>query len=87
MAYSVFWTDSALDDLEYFKKKDPKKAKKIGDLLEAILDDPFRGIGKPEPLRHSLAGLWSRRIDHAHRLVYDVKESEIRILKCRFHYG
>ncbi|MFZ0749897.1 MAG: Txe/YoeB family addiction module toxin, partial [Pyrinomonadaceae bacterium] len=48
--------------------------------------DPFRGIGKPEPLKHELKGCWSRRIDQEHRLVYQVKDEKIRIVACRYHY-
>ncbi len=48
--------------------------------------DPFKGIGKPEPLKHELKGCWSRRIDQEHRLIYQVTEEKIRILACRYHY-
>jgi toxin YoeB len=52
-----------------------------------LLQDPFGGIGKPEPLKHELAGCWSKRIDAEHRLVYQVREDRIRILACRYHYS
>jgi toxin YoeB len=55
-------------------------------LIEAVQRDPFQGLGQPEPLKHELARAWSRRIDREHRLVYEVSESKIRILACRFHY-
>jgi len=48
--------------------------------------DPFKGIGKPEPLRHELKGCWSRRVDQEHRLIYQVTEAKIRVLACRYHY-
>lgn len=55
-------------------------------LVENIQESPFEGLGKPEPLKHELSGLWSRRIDREHRLVYEVRQDKIRILACRFHY-
>jgi toxin YoeB len=55
-------------------------------LIEAVQRDPFEGLGQPEPLKHDLAGCWSRRIDQEHRLVYEVSEAKIRILACRYHY-
>ncbi len=55
-------------------------------LIENIQQAPFEGLGKPEPLKHNLKGLWSRRIDREHRLVYEVREDKIRILAYRFHY-
>jgi toxin YoeB len=55
-------------------------------LVREIQRDPFAGLGKPEPLKHELSGCWSRRINHEHRIVYQVQESKIRILACRFHY-
>jgi toxin YoeB len=60
--------------------------KRINDLLKDISRHPFSGIGKPEPLKHKYQGFWSRRIDSEHRLIYAVKENEILIAKCRFHY-
>ena len=58
---------------------------RIVKLVEAIQREPFVGLGEPEPLRHELAGYWSRRIDREHRLVYEVTEARIKILACRFH--
>jgi toxin YoeB len=60
--------------------------KRINDLLKDIARSPFEGIGKPEPLKYKYSGFWSRRIDDEHRLIYQVKENEILIVKCRFHY-
>jgi len=76
----------AFEDLGWWVKKDRKIALKIIKLVEASQRDPFAGIGKPEPLKHELAGCWSRRIDREHRLVYQVKNEKIRILACRYHY-
>jgi toxin YoeB len=55
-------------------------------LIEDVQRSPFDGLGKPESLKHELKGLWSRRIDREHRLVYEVFDDKIRILACRFHY-
>jgi toxin YoeB len=55
-------------------------------LIQEIHRDPFVGTGKPEPLKHDLAGCWSRRIDQEHRIVYQVKDEKVRILACRYHY-
>ena len=74
------------EDLAWWVEKDRKKALKIIKLIKEIQKDPFRGIGKPEPLKHDLSGCWSRRIDGEHRLVYQVSEEKIRILACRYHY-
>jgi len=77
---------AGLEDLAWWIEKDRKKAIRILDLIKEIRRDPFKGIGKPEPLKHEFAGLWSRRIDQEHRLIYDVKVDKIRILSCRYHY-
>jgi toxin YoeB len=76
----------ALQDLRHWIDTDRRKALKIIDLIEAVLKSPFEGIGKPEPLRHELAGCWSRRIDQEHRLVYRVASGELIVLACRYHY-
>jgi toxin YoeB len=78
---------AAFDDLAWWIQTDRKKALRIVRLLREAQRDPFRGSGKPEPLRRELAGCWSRRIDQEHRLVYEVHEQKIRILACRYHYG
>ncbi len=74
------------EDLRYWVKTDRKTALRILELLEAILRDPFTGIGKPEPLKFALAGCWSRRITQEHRLVYRVSENRIDFLQARYHY-
>lgn len=73
-------------DLAYWIKTERNTALRVMDLVEAIMRDPFVGIGKPEPLKNQLAGAWSRRIDHSHRLVYRVGDSEIVFLEARYHY-
>ena len=76
----------AFEDLAWWVDKDRKKTRKIIKLIQEIQRNPFTGTGKPEPLKHELAGCWSRRIDQEHRLVYEVFDDKIRILACRFHY-
>jgi toxin YoeB len=82
----VQWTLNAAEDIAYWKKHDIKKYERIKLLVKNIQETPFIGIGKPEPLKHSLTGLWSRRINHEHRLIYSVKSEQIIIYNCRFHY-
>lgn len=77
---------SALEDFAWWIKQDRKKALKIIRLFQEIQRDPFTGIGQPEMLKHELSGCWSRRIDHEHRIVYQVFNDKIRILACRYHY-
>jgi toxin YoeB len=74
------------DDLRYWVETNRRIALKVLDLVEASLRDPFSGLGKPEPLKHVLAGTWSRRLDQEHRLVYLVEEDRILFLQCRYHY-
>ena len=74
------------EDYLYWQKEDRKTAKRINELIRDISRSPFEGIGKPEPLKHGLSGFWSRRIDGEHRLVYGIKEGEVHILNCRYHY-
>jgi toxin YoeB len=73
-------------DLRYWVTTDRKVALRIFDLIDAILRDPFSGIGKPEPLKYVLAGCWSRRVTQEHRLVYRVSGSRIDFLQARYHY-
>jgi toxin YoeB len=73
-------------DLQYWAKNDRKILLKIFELIEAIMRDPFKGIGKPEPLRHKSSGVWSRRITKEHRLVYRVADDRINFVEARYHY-
>jgi len=73
-------------DLRYWIETDRKIALRVLELIEAVLRDPFDGIGKPEPLKYLLAGCWSRRITQEHRLVYRVGERRIDFLQARYHY-
>jgi toxin YoeB len=76
----------AFEDLTWWVQQNRKTALRIMRLIENIQKTPFEGLGKPEPLKHELKGLWSRRIDREHRLVYEVLDDKVRILACRFHY-
>jgi toxin YoeB len=78
--------EAAFEDLAWWIKQDRSKASRIVALIKDVQRDPFKGIGKPEPLKHQMKGCWSRRIDQEHRLVYQVTEEKIRILACRYHY-
>lgn len=84
---NINFTDEAWSDYVYWNgQQDKKTLKRTNQLIEASERSPFEGIGKPEPLRESLSGYWSRRIDEANRLVYEVREGEIIIISCRHHY-
>ncbi len=76
----------AFGDLAWWVQHDRKKALRVPELMQDSQRDPFTGRGKPEPLKHELAGCWSRRIDQEHRLVYQVRDDKVRILACRYHY-
>ncbi|MEO7909839.1 MAG: Txe/YoeB family addiction module toxin [Roseiflexaceae bacterium] len=75
------------DDLRYWVEIDRRTALRILGLVDAIMRDPFDGIGKPEPLKYLGAGVWSRRITQEHRLVYVVGDDRIDFLQARYHYG
>ncbi len=75
-----------LEDLRFWVETDRSVALRVLSLVEAVLRDPFQGIGKPEPLQHSLAGCWSRRITQGHRMVYRVAGTRIDFLMARYHY-
>lgn len=76
----------AIEDIKYFKKNNPNIIKKIKKIHLDIVEHPFTGIGKPEPLKHSLSGMWSRRITREHRLVYKIVKDLIIIYQYRYHY-
>jgi toxin YoeB len=75
-----------IEDLRYWVETDRKVALRALDLIEAVMRDPFVGIGKPEPLKYLLAGAWSRRLTQEHRIVYLVSEARIDFLQARYHY-
>ena len=74
------------EDLRYWVETDRNSALRVMELVEAVLRDPFQGIGKPEALRYALAGCWSRRVTQEHRLVYRVVAGRIDFLQARYHY-
>ncbi len=75
-----------LEDLRYWVEVDRKLALRAFDLIDAIVRDPFTGIGKPEPLKYLAPGAWSRRLTQEHRIVYLVRENRIDFLQARYHY-
>jgi toxin YoeB len=80
------FVDESWEDYLFWQKTDLKILTRINELLKDISRTPFKGLGKPEPLKYKYKGFWSRRIDGEHRLIYQVKDGEILIAKCRFHY-
>jgi len=74
------------EDLHYWVQTDRKVALRTFDLIEAIVSDPFTGIGKPEPLKYLSSGTWSRRLTQEHRIVYLVRDERIDFLQARYHY-
>ena len=80
------FVEESWEDYVYWQQTDKKMVLKINELLKEISRNPFSGIGKPEPLKYKYKGFWSRRINEEHRLIYQVKENEIYIAKCRYHY-
>ncbi|MBI3412256.1 MAG: Txe/YoeB family addiction module toxin [Planctomycetes bacterium] len=74
------------EDLRYWVQTDRKVALKAFELIEAVMRDPFQGLGKPEPLQYWLSGAWSRRLTQEHRIVYLVSEDRIDFLQARYHY-
>lgn len=83
---NVLFTSDAWEDYVYWQSQDKKTLRRINELIKATQRDPFEGIGKPEALKENLSGFWSRRIDDKNRLVYEVSETEISIVSCRYHY-
>jgi toxin YoeB len=74
------------EDLRFWVKTERSTAIRVLDLVDAVMRDPFQGLGKPEPLRYVLAGCWSRRVSQEHRLVYRVTDEAIDFLQARYHY-
>lgn len=74
------------EDLRYWVETDRRTALRAFKVIEAVLRDPFQGIGKPEPLKYLLPGTWSRRLTEEHRIVYLVSDDRIDFLQARFHY-
>lgn len=83
---NLIFSDQAWEDYQFWLETDKKTIRRIHELLKDIKRHPHEGIGKPEPLRHALAGWWSRRIDQEHRLVYRVTERDVELAQLRYHY-
>ena len=82
----LVFADEAWDDYLYWQKQDRKMVERINKLIQEVKRDPFSGVGKPEPLKHALAGFWSRRISDEHRMVYRVQADSLLIAQLRYHY-
>ena len=82
----IIFSANAWDDYLYWQQTDKKMLKRINKLIKEICRSPFTGIGKPEPLRHGLAGYWSRRINDEHRIVYKITEDALLVAQLRYHY-
>jgi toxin YoeB len=81
------FTDNAWKDYVYWVETDKKQLKRINELIREIDRTPFEGIGKPEALKLNLKGLWSRRIDQEHRIIYKVEDEKIVFISFRYHYS
>lgn len=82
----TLWEDRAWNDYIYWQTQDKKTLKRINALIKDIKRSPFEGIGKPEPLKENLSGIWSRRIDEENRIVYYIDSNILYIISCRGHY-
>ena len=82
----IIFTKNAWEDYTSWQVEDKRMLRKINSLIKEIQRSPYEGIGKPEPLKFDLAGLWSRRIDLEHRLVYKTEGEDLLIYACRYHY-
>jgi toxin YoeB len=82
----IVFSQNAWEDYLTWQRYSKKVLRKINELIRDIQRTPFEGKGKPEPLKYDLSGLWSRRIDHEHRLVYQYKNDEVLIYSCKYHY-
>ncbi|MGB5276761.1 MAG: Txe/YoeB family addiction module toxin [Gammaproteobacteria bacterium] len=83
---TLSWSDNAWEDYLYWQETDTKVLERINTLIKEIQREPFKGIGKPEPLKHNWTGYWSRRINREHRLVYKATKQALFIAQCRYHY-
>jgi toxin YoeB len=86
MRSKLVWTNAAWSDYLYWQVQDKKTLKRINLLIKDAMRDPQDGVGKPEALKESLSGLYSRRIDAVNRLVYAATKDELVIIACRYHY-
>jgi len=82
----LIFADEAWEDYLYWQKQDKHMVERINKLIREIQREPFTGMGKPEPLKHSLSGFWSRRITDEHRMAYRIEGNALLIAQLRFHY-
>ncbi len=82
----LVFSEHAWDDYLYWQRTDRNLLKRINLLIQDVQRSPFEGIGKPEPLKHALAGYWSRRINDEHRMVYKVEGDALFVAQLRYHY-
>ena len=82
----LIFSEHAWEDYLYWQRTDKKVVRRINKLIKETMREPFEGIGKPEPLKHNLAGYWSRRINEEDRMVYKVTEDALLIAQLRYHY-
>ncbi|MFP4147757.1 MAG: Txe/YoeB family addiction module toxin [Halorhodospira sp.] len=82
----LIFSENAWEDYLYWQKNDKATLRRINKLIQETQRAPFEGLGKPEPLKHGLAGYWSRRIDEEHRMVYKVGDDGLLIAQLRYHY-
>lgn len=83
----IVFSKNSWQDYHSWQSEDKRMIKKIIDLIKIIQQTSYEGFGKPEPLKYDLAGLWSRRIEREHRLVYQIVGEDLLIYSCRFHYN
>ena len=82
----LVWQTNAWEDYCHWRKQDKKTLERVNELIKDCLRSPYKGIGKPEPLKGNYAGCWSRRISQEHRLIYNMNERRLHILQCRYQY-
>ena len=80
------WSDEGWEDYLYWQTQDRRTLKRVNELIKDIERDPYRGKGKPEPLRHEWQGYWSRRINDKDRIIYRIHNNQLEIAVCRSHY-
>lgn len=82
----LIFADEAWEDYLYWQKQDRRRVDRINKLISETQREPFSGVGKPEPLKHALAGFWSRRINEEHRMVYKIEGDALLLAQLRYHY-
>lgn len=82
----LIFSENAWDDYLYWQRSNPKMLKRINSLIKDIQQQPFEGVGKPEPLKHNFSGYWSRRITDEHRIIYKIENDSLMIAQLRYHY-